>query len=121
MTLTAPMCFELLGRVHRELRGVYAVTIETSFQKTRLQPALFANGFILCGHGNDRSPGNLEFQVVRGNSQDKGIVLDRENRPAEASAGDHFIAGFQLRKHGLPLLLPSLLRKDQQEIKDSEH
>ena len=40
--------------------------------------------------------------------------------PRKAAAGDHFIAVLQIIDHRLPLLLPPLLRHDQQKVKDGK-
>ena len=50
-----------------------------------------------------------------------GIVFQSNDRPAQPAAGHDFVPGLQFTQHLLPLLLPSLLRHDQQEVEDGEN
>src|SRR6202166_4317261 len=67
------------------------------------------------GHGG---LSHLHSQIVRRNSQMNGIIFQGNDGSSQAPAGDHFVSGLQGVKHGRPLLLPALLRKNQQKIKD---
>ncbi len=50
-----------------------------------------------------------------------GIILERHDRSPQPATGDDLVASLQAVKHGGPLLLPPLLGKNQQKIKDGEN
>jgi len=61
---------------------------------------------------------NLRFG---GDFQNDRIAIDTVDGAIDAAVGDHFIAGLELREHGLHFLALALLRHDHHEIHDGEH
>src|SRR5215469_5987653 len=75
--------------------------------------------FLFGRNRSDRAFNNFKPDVVRGNPQLKSVVLDRDNRSANAARRRYLVPGLQIRKHLLPLLLLLLVRPNQQQIKNS--
>jgi len=49
------------------------------------------------------------------------IILDRDDGSVQPSRSHNFVAGLQLSQHLLPLLLPALLRHNQEKVKNGEN
>src|SRR5215470_3297319 len=73
-------------------------------------------GFVVADHTADRGFDNFQPQIVRRDPQVDRIVLDGDNAAAKAALSSYTVPGLQLADHLLPLLLPALLGKNQQQI-----
>src|ERR1700682_243195 len=72
-------------------------------------------------HRYHRCAADFELQIVGRHAQSQRIVLEADDRPAQAAAGYDLVPVFQLAQHGLPLFLLPLLRHNQQKIKNGKN
>src|SRR5580693_7969913 len=61
-----------------------------------------------------RGLGHFEPQVVRRNPQMDRVFLQSHHGPAQAAGGGYPVAGLDALQHGLPFLLPALLRHNHE-------
>ena len=81
-------------------------------------PYLQTGAFMVATDTEELS--TIEADIIP-KAERNAVILQRHNRPAQATAGRDLIARFQFFQHSLPLLLPPLLRHDQQKVKDGEN
>src|SRR5271157_4569 len=74
--------------------------------------------FLCRRHRHHRRPADFQLQIVGRDAQRNGVIFEAHDRAAQTAAGRDLVARLQLAQHGLPLLLPALLRKNQQEIEN---
>jgi hypothetical protein len=65
--------------------------------------------------------GHFQDDIVGRNPQVNGIILECHDRSPQATAGHDLVASFQAVEHGRPFLLPALLGKNQQKVKDAKN
>src|SRR5580658_32594 len=85
---------------------------------TTIDQRLFS--FLRRGHRYDRRTADFKLQIIRRHAQGHRIVLEADDRPAQAAAGYDLVSVFQFAQHGLPFLLFALLRQNQQKVKNGK-
>jgi len=52
-------------------------------------------GFFWIGESGHRRTGDLDSQIIGGDTQLHGVIFDGDDGPANPAAGDHTVAIFQ--------------------------